>query len=178
MAPPRVNPESVSLADAGQPTEKMLLRFWSKVRQEGAGDCWPWTASTGVDGYGQFMLAPGARRIASRLAYVFHYGEPIPAGLMVRHRCDNPPCCNPRHLELGTHAENMRDMAERNPSISRKRYERRGAAHPGARINLEIANAIRVDIGAGLIYREITRRHGVSSSHISRIKRGEMWPGY
>lgn len=55
--------------------------------------------------------------------YVYHitFGE-IPDGSVIRHKCDNPQCCNPDHLELGTQLENMRDRILRNrPS---KRWHR------------------------------------------------------
>lgn len=101
--------KTAPIREPGNPEE----RFWPKVNKEGAfhspelGRCWEWTASTIHTGYGRFSI--GARSIAShRASWQFAYG-PIPEGLCVLHRCDNPPCCNPEHLFLGTHADNAQD---------------------------------------------------------------------
>jgi hypothetical protein len=80
-------------------------RFWSKVRK---GDgCWVWTACRNWAGYGKFW--DGERLTAAhRHSWVVHHG-PIPDGLCVLHRCDNPPCINPDHLFLGTYRDNNLD---------------------------------------------------------------------
>jgi hypothetical protein len=96
---------------------------------------------------------------------------------MVRHDCDNPPCVNPAHLILGTQSDNMRDMHERGRRSSQK-HKRMGLAHHGSLINLEIANAMRVDLATGRTNAEVGKKYGVSMTHVSRIKRGETWPGY
>ncbi len=73
--------------------------------------CWVWTAATvGRAGHGSFRN--GRHVLAHRYAYQAYVGS-IPRGQVVRHKCDNPKCVNPDHLELGTQADNMRDMAER-----------------------------------------------------------------
>jgi len=92
----------------------ILTRFWSRVDRRGPRDCWSWTAGCCTAGYGHFRLgsaSTGDRRkeLSHRLAYELTKG-PIPDGLKVLHECDNPPCCNPAHLFVGTHADNMRDM--------------------------------------------------------------------
>ena len=69
--------------------------------------CWPWTGPTLRDGYGQFNVGGTSYR-AHRVAWELTNG-PIPDGLEVLHACDNPPCCNPAHLSVGTHAENVAD---------------------------------------------------------------------
>jgi len=73
-----------------------------------SGDCWKWTGPLSDGGYGKFSCGQVKRR-AHRVAYEMYVG-PIPDGMHVLHRCDNPPCVNPTHLFLGTHLDNMRDM--------------------------------------------------------------------
>jgi hypothetical protein len=81
-----------------------LNRFWGYVRM---GDgCWEWTGAT-QGGYGAFHLRSRVIR-SSRFSWMIHRGE-IPAGMVVCHRCDNPPCVRPDHLFLGDHTENAID---------------------------------------------------------------------
>lgn len=91
------------------------IRFWRKVdRSAGPDACWLWTGGRKPRGYGNFCLARATNTfvLTHRYAYELTHG-PIPAGLVVRHRCDNPPCCNPDHLILGTHQQNTQDAIER-----------------------------------------------------------------
>lgn len=86
-------------------------RFWAAVIKKDSG-CWGWSKCLDDRGYGliQFKGRKGQR--ASRVSWEIHYG-PIPAGLCVCHRCDNPSCTRPDHLFVGTHADNMRDAANK-----------------------------------------------------------------
>lgn len=90
-------------------------RFWSFVDKSGGPDaCWPWQGAK-LKGYGQFRR-DGNRRVAHRLAYEYSNGPIVghrphtDDELVVMHACDNPPCCNPAHLSLGTDLTNIRDM--------------------------------------------------------------------
>lgn len=87
-------------------SDQQIARFWAKIDQRGPDDCWPWLAGRSK-GYGQFL-----NYLAHRIAWFLTHGE-IPAGAVIRHTCDNPPCCNPNHLVPGTHGQNFRDMVER-----------------------------------------------------------------
>lgn len=93
------------------------VRFWEKVVRKGANDCWLWTAATDNHGYGQIML--GSYRSANKRPHKAHrvawelMRGPIPDGMLVCHRCDNPRCCNPSHLFLGDQRANMRDASDK-----------------------------------------------------------------
>lgn len=92
------------------------VRFWSKVDRDGPrildGPCWVWGAATDSNGYGVFRLNGHSRR-THPVSWELHNGEPVPLGLVVRHRCDHPPCVNPHHLLAGTHADNVADKVLR-----------------------------------------------------------------
>ena len=95
----------------GQPFN--VQQFWDDMMPLPWTGCWVWTKATLHYGYGgvPFKTDPFARRVLMgihRVAWMLTHG-PIPKGMEVMHICDNPPCGNPSHLRLGTHADNMRD---------------------------------------------------------------------
>jgi HNH endonuclease len=92
-----------------------VARFWSRVEVRKDTQCWPWRYGLSESGYGEFLYCTMGKESAHRVAYRIARGS-IPAGMVIRHACDNPACCNPDHLELGTHADNVADRVERNRS--------------------------------------------------------------
>lgn len=85
-------------------------RFWSFVDKREPTECWPWAGTRNGDGYGHYNAA-AKTFVASRVAW-FLANRRQPEG-EVCHTCDNPPCCNPAHLRVGTRQENMLDIRRR-----------------------------------------------------------------
>lgn len=91
--------------------EKQAELFWQKVNKRGPNGCWLYTGFLKWDGYGwlaRYINGKVRYLTAHRYAWILTRGEPK-KGLHVLHKCDNPPCCNPDHLWLGTHKDNMLD---------------------------------------------------------------------
>ena|ERR1700734_3169973 len=87
----------------------LIRRFWKAVIKHDG--CWEWTKATAKHGYG--MIGTGRIVVtAHRVSWEIHFG-PIPEGIDVLHKCDNPPCSNPDHLFLGDHADNMADAVRK-----------------------------------------------------------------
>lgn len=142
------------------------IRFWSKVRV--TRGCWLWTASTDGRGYGQFMSdwGPGWSKNtkAYRVAWELTHG-PIPEGMHVLHKCDNPPCVRPDHLFLGTHQDNMADAVRKGRFASRDR-------HHWAKLSSKAVAQIRASNAPCKV---LAAKFGVHKNHISRIRRGVIW---
>lgn len=130
------------------------------------GECWEWRGGISKDGYGVIHRA-GKRRLAHRFTYEQLVGD-IPRGKLLRHSCDNPPCCNPEHLTPGTNADNSRDMIERDRSP-------RGSRHPNARVTEAMVVEMRRKHSDGATMTELARQYGVSLSTASRILRRAGW---
>lgn len=95
-------------------TLREKLKAYSKVSPSG---CWEWQRGKAGNGYGQISIGHQRQAYAHRVSY-FIFNEPIPEGMLVRHKCDNPSCVNPAHLELGTQVDNMRDCKERGRKVN------------------------------------------------------------
>ncbi len=139
-------------------------QFWAKVSPEPNTGCWLWTGSYARGGYGQF----GNGKRAHRVAWEYARGS-IPLGLFVCHRCDNPTCCNPEHLFLGTHLDNEqdKDAKDRRP---------RGAETVLAKLTDEEVLSIRREYASSRIrQRDLARKYGVGQASIHYIVTGKHW---
>lgn len=90
--------------------QERVERFWKRVSITGKNDCWIWKLKPANKGYCQTWFGDNPCAKVHRVAWELTNGK-IQNGLHVLHRCDNPPCCNPNHLFLGTQNDNNKDMA-------------------------------------------------------------------
>lgn len=147
-------------------------RFWKKVAK--SEWCWNWTGCRDGNGYGE--IGTGGKRgvaFAHRVSYELHNG-PIPEGMHVLHKCDNPSCVRPDHLFIGTHTDNMRDMWAK----GRGRCDgagRKGSANGNHKLTEEQVGAIRQRLSAGQSQRSLGQEYGVSKTLIGLISKGRAW---
>jgi hypothetical protein len=162
--------------------ESVEERFWQRVAQGAPEECWPWTGGrSGGYGYGEFYVN-GENIGAHRYSYSLLVG-PIPRGMFVCHRCDNPLCVNPAHLFLGTPWENTHDALRKGRIASGLRQGahtrpdriRRGEANGAAKLSKQGVIEIRRRYAHGARQVDLAVDFGVSQSQISSIVRRETW---
>lgn len=102
---------------------------------------------------------------ASRASYLIFVGD-IPKNMHVCHKCDNPPCVNPRHLFLGTPKDNARDREKKGRGDTKKRV---GEKNPNSLISNEQAKEVRKKYNSGITQYKLGREYGICQSSISRI---------
>jgi hypothetical protein len=157
-----------------------MERFWSKVdrSQLSPGGCWEWTASTSPKGYGKFSATSRRWDPAHRWAWALAVG-PIPAGSVVRHRCDTRRCCNPAHLQLGTPGDNNRDTWERGRGNPKGLITGQRMTPTNAKLTAEQAARIKwlLAEGAGQfrICSKVAKAEGVHVAAVHSINRGQSW---
>lgn len=153
--------------------ESDIWRFWSKVTLlANPYKCWNWTA-TNTRGYGRICIVPEKNHevsvTATRLAYFLHYNVD-PIGWAVLHKCDNPSCCNPHHLFLGTNKENTDDMHKKKRANPPK-----GDDHWQKKLTAEDVLYIRAQQASGVTQKELARIFNVHQSAVSLIISRKSW---
>ncbi len=166
---------------------------WSRVATSDTDACWPWLGAT-RKGYGHVRYQ-GQQWSAHRLAYVLARG-PIPTGMLVCHACDNPLCCNPQHLWLGTNRENILDSVTKGrhvqvdlASLSSERRargmlhgmhthpesRRRGEHNGSAKLTTDQVIQIREQSARGLTQRQLAREYGICQATVRDIVLRKKW---
>lgn len=140
------------------------IRFWRYVLDPSA--CWEWRGARNPAGYGT-VSDGGRKRLASRAAWELRFG-PIPEGLHVLHRCDNPPCVNPDHLFLGTDLDNAKDREAKNRTS-------RGVRHYNAKLTDEIVIAMRRAADEGKSTTEIGEMFGTTRFVAYKVISRQTW---
>ena len=143
---------------------RILTPVSIETRVKKTRTCWLWTGDHSTLGYGVVTTIKDGRRLrenAHRYVYKLLVG-PIPIGMVVMHRCDNPPCVRPSHLRLGTIADNNRDCGI-------KRRHNYGLDHWNGRLTATAIKAIRQSKEPQSI---LAARYKCSQPYISRVRRG------
>lgn len=125
--------------------------------------CILWQGFRDPKGYGKVWFE-SSYKLAHRVSYAVNVAD-IPGGVCVCHRCDNPSCINPRHLFLGTHAENIRDCTT-------KKRNAFGTKHSRAKLTDTDIVAIRSNTAST---RQIAKAYGIAHSRVSEIKNLKSW---
>lgn len=153
--------------------------FWSNVAIGDRDQCWPWrgiffSKIMPAGAYGRYNNVAYKTRRAHRVAYIKSNG-PIGDDVVVRHDCDNPACCNPNHLKIGTHQDNSNDMAERRRFRPPARDLRPGTITKLAKLEAiwgDYVNMRRLNGGKRIQngqYEELEIKHCVSSKTIRQL---------
>ena len=127
--------------------------------------CRIWTGAVSSKGYGSIRIN-GKSLGAHRVAYELEKG-PIPAGMMVCHHCDLPPCIEATHLYAGTNDDNMADMDKRN-----RRASQSGSNNGNAKVAEEQVNLIRAASGSS---EAVGKRFGIKGPTVRQIRSGATW---
>ena len=146
----------------------VIDRLFDRCILDPSTGCLLWTGYTTELGYGQIRL--GSKVVlVHRLMWELTNYQPIPHGCVVLHTCDNPPCCEPMHLELGTHEDNVEDRVHKGRSA-------RGERHGRAKLTADDAAAIRrrrAECTESLA--SLAREFGVHPRAIAKVLSGETW---
>lgn len=149
----------------GSQMRPVAERMRERVKKIAKSGCWEWQSTRNIQGYG--ILHIWNRRYGSthRINWILHRGK-IPRGLLVLHRCDNPICCNPDHLFLGTNKDNTHDMM-------RKGRMPRGADAPRAVLNEAAVQEIRQSPSGMAV--PLAAKFGVTVWTIFDVRKRRSW---
>ena len=147
-------------------SEKVLSSFYRMTKKDVEENCWLWSGKKNRWGYGKQKIG-GKEYIASRLSWYIHNGKD-PKSLEVCHRCNNPSCVNPKHLYLGTHAENLRDAGIDG-------LMPRGSKNPGSKLTEDQVDELKRLSKSGMSSRKLSLLFPITPRSIRRIVSGARW---
>jgi hypothetical protein len=162
--------------NSGRPANTTEV-LWSKVDKRGEDDCWNWLGYKNENGYGRVQIKDWSY-YAHRVIYdlsnpgVITWKAPKETdenGFLL-HTCDNPSCCNPKHLWVGNHADNMADKVKKGrcPDFS-------GDKGPRCKLTMSQAREIRQKRQSGISARELAKMYIISLPSIKTLLRGDSY---
>jgi predicted XRE-type DNA-binding protein len=141
---------------------------WKYINKKGEDECWEWIGAI-HNRYGRFSIS-GKIKPSHYIVYEL-INNSIPIGLLVCHKCDNPKCCNPKHLFLGTHGDNMRDMI--NKGRDKKAF---GEMNGNSKIKKKEVDEIKQLYSTNnYSQRELAKQFNISQSTIFQIVNRRTW---
>jgi hypothetical protein len=144
-------------------------RFWEKVLKSPFPGCWTWTGG-GIKGYGHIRTERSQGMIlAHRASWELHNG-PVPAGLLVLHKCDNPGCVNPTHLFLGTDGDNSDDKWAKNRGVAPS-----GELNGYSKLTCDDVREIRLTVLTRGTVKALAKQFNVHRSAIWKVRTREVW---
>lgn len=153
-----------------------VYRFWSKVKVGSTRHCWPWTDEVNNKGYGRFSYWTGrherCRKLAHRFAYELHTGVELGEQALM-HTCDNPPCCNPKHLKPGSQLDNIADMHAKRRNVDPP--PQRGHENWNARLTEEQVLEILELSSLGWSVAAIASHYPCSAANVRLIVTRKSW---
>lgn len=144
-------------------------RLWTRLKSQGNG-CWAWTGAVNGRGYGIMSATAIGEYFTHRVAWTLWHGRAVPADMHVCHHCDNPPCCNPEHLFLGSTRDNNADK------IAKGRHNQPfGESHANTKLtNVQVFGILQLPsrVFSNLW---ISKKYGIATSTVQRIRSGRGW---
>jgi hypothetical protein len=145
------------------------LERWS-IPEPNSG-CTLWLGAACKHGYGRIQVPGRGPKLAHRIAYEVKNG-PIPEGLKLLHKCDNPGCINPDHLQPGTQAENVADMMAKGRENRDPRPYHQGTKNPNSYITEDLVRNVLL---SDLPQKAAAYHFGIAGSWVQRIRAREVW---
>jgi hypothetical protein len=147
--------------------KKLELKIKENVTKDKNG-CLVWNGYKDKNGYGKTTIA--SRSVAvHRIVYAINYDD-FDQSLLICHKCDNPACCKPSHLFMGTHKDNERDKIKKG-----RRNNLNGSKHPFSKINEKMVNEIRSRYKSGAKLTELSDEFNLTQGHVHKIVKGISW---
>jgi hypothetical protein len=152
-------------------------RLWAKIDKRSENECWPWCANKNNKGYGMIRLGGKQPKALSHRVVFELEKERIPNGKVIMHSCDNPECCNPNHLFLGTMKDNHADMVAKGRRVigwnpDNKPPHKFGSTHGFAKLTEEQAREIKFSKAPTKL---LCAKFSICRSVIKRIRSGKSW---
>lgn len=161
-----------------QLSEDQILSFYDRMRPNSGNSCWIWTgAQEGIgarNGRGYGFVKFNCKKFKCHRLSLQLSGTDVPDHLMVCHTCDNPPCCNPLHLFVGTAKDNTQDCIRKGRAHKESGEDRYNAILTNDQVAIIKAEAPFRKYGWG---RATAKKFGVCPSAISNIVKGLRWKG-